>query len=515
MAADLLTLPTEPSALLAEAPKTIGRFATLGEIGRGSNGVVYSAHDPVLNREVAIKAIPLTTDAYFRQQIEANFLNEAKAAGGLNHPHIVTVFDAGKTDTLAYIAMERLHGRDLHDVIASGERLGWRQIAQLMARVADAVHYAHKRGLIHRDIKPSNIFIGRDGKPKVLDFGVAVATMASSEATQRRQLIGTPNYMSPEQAIGRRLDARSDVFSLGAILYELLAGRRAFEGKDVEETLAQVVSETPTPIEQLRPDAPPELIAIANRSLAKNVDERYQTAGEMRNDLARFTGSRPGSSARTHSSRTSAGSVRRPLLARWTWAHSALAASTCAALAVLAWLLLQPEATDVAAGEPATPAQANAAAAPAAPAPAREQAPAQAAPVPSTPSDTGTTRNAAAPGGNGTAGNGQAPATTRADTAAAATPAVQTARTQEVRRTRVDTAAPRVTAQASGFVTLAIAPWGEVFVDGVSQGVSPPLTRLTLTPGVHTIELRNGAAPPLAARVEIRPGQTLSLQHRF
>jgi serine/threonine-protein kinase len=508
MAAELLTLPTEPSALLAEAPKLIGRFATLGEIGRGSNGVVYSAHDPVLNREVAIKAIPLTTDSYFRQQIEANFLNEAKAAGGLNHPHIVTVFDAGKTDTLAYIAMERLHGRDLHDVIASGERLQWRAIAQLMARVADAVHYAHKRGLIHRDIKPSNIFIGRDGKPKVLDFGVAVATMAGSDATHRRQLIGTPNYMSPEQAIGRRLDARSDVFSLGTILYELLAGRRAFEGKDVEDTLAQVVTETPAPIEELRPDAPKELIAIANRSLAKNVDERYQTAGEMRNDLAAFTGSRPGSTRRHNVTRSPVAELAGGLLERWTWTHSALAAATCIALMVLAWMLVFPGGTDMQAERRGTDAPpAATAAAPAGgnpngatsagttvPAPANGQASAPGAATPAP----GTASPAAGNGGD-----------------AAAQPAPAPRAPSEVRRTRVDTAAVKAAAQASGFINLAIAPWGEVIVDGVSQGVSPPLTRLTLSPGVHVIELRNGAAPPLSARVEVRPGQTLSLQHRF
>lgn len=514
MAAELLTLPTEPSALLAEAPKLIGRFATLGEIGRGSNGVVYSAHDPVLNREVAIKAIPLTTDSYFRQQIEANFLNEAKAAGGLNHPHIVTVFDAGKTDTLAYIAMERLHGRDLHDVIASGERMAWRQIAQLMARVADAVHYAHKRGLIHRDIKPSNIFIGRDGKPKVLDFGVAVAMMGGDDATHRRQLIGTPNYMSPEQAIGRRLDARSDVFSIGTILYELLAGRRAFEGKDVEDTLAQVVSDTPTPIEQLQPDAPKELIAIANRSLNKNVDDRYQGAGEMRNELAAFSGSRPGSQARGTVSRSAVGELTSSLIERWTWTHSVLAVATCSALAVLAWMLLVSATDDPAPDVQAAASQPSQRAGTAAPR------------VPNTsPAQNGAAGAAGAAGTAGaaraaaptppTAGGATAPGTAGDAPSAASAPRQNGEPRGEVRRTRVDTAAVKASAQASGFINLAIAPWGEVFVDGVSQGVSPPLTRLTLAPGVHTIELRNGAAAPLSARVEVRPGQTLSLQHRF
>src|SRR5512147_1758124 len=191
------TLDIDPAALLTPPPATIGRFTVVGEIGRGANGVVYAAHDPVLGREVAIKAIPLVANDRARSRAEANFIKEARAVAGLNHPHIVTVFDAGRTDLLAYIAMERLQGRDLHGHLFNGPPLGPRQAAALMARIADAVHYAHKRGLIHRDIKPSNIFLSRDMKPKVLDFGIALPR-SEQEPAQRSQLIGTPNYMSPE-----------------------------------------------------------------------------------------------------------------------------------------------------------------------------------------------------------------------------------------------------------------------------------------------------------------------------
>src|ERR1700740_3472127 len=275
----------EPSAAMPPAPKQIGRFEVRSEIGRGSNGVVYAAFDPVLGRELAIKAIPLAGDNLIRRRAEASFLQEAKSAASLNHPGIVTVFDAGKTDSEAYIWMERLYRSDLHDWLGSRNRLAPKAIASMMARVSDAVHYAHRRGLIHRDLKPSNIFLTRDMKPKVLDFGGALAQYNDTPPNASRQLIGTPNYMSPEQAFGRPLDVRSDVFSMGAILYELLTGQRAFDGNQVEETLTRVASQMPAPIDQLNPDVPGELIEIVHRAMAKDASERYQSAAEMRNDL--------------------------------------------------------------------------------------------------------------------------------------------------------------------------------------------------------------------------------------
>jgi hypothetical protein len=481
----LATLPTEPSAALRDAPAIIGRFLLRGEIGRGSNGVVYAAHDPVLHREVAIKAIPLSTDNHFRQQVEANFLNEAKAAAGLNHASIVTVFDAGKTDTLAYIAMERLHGVDLHDFMVGGQRMSYKQAAHMMARVADAVHFAHKRGLVHRDIKPSNIFLLRDGKPKVLDFGVALAAAGDSSGTHKRQLIGTPNYMSPEQALGRRLDARSDVFSLGSILYELLGGRRAFDGASIEETLAQVISDPPTPLARLRSDMPKALQEIVERAMAKDIEARYPTAGELRNALVTYA------EGGTQSRNGTAAAARTPADAAWRIfglrLHPGVALGTLVVAALGAAVAVQstrPVATPgaSAASVPASgPATATPQSLPAAPAPVTAAPPAAAsepaAALPSTP----------------------APAPTRP-------------------RAGPEAARPapaRAVPAGDGFLTLAIVPWGEVLIDGASRGVSPPLTRLALAPGIYGIEVRNGAAPPLRARVEVRPGQTVTLQHRF
>jgi len=283
---------TEPKIATADAPvpmpKTIGRFTILNEIGRGSYGVVWAAQDPVLAREVAIKVIPLAREAQFRTQIEANFLREAKSAGGMSHPSIVTIYDAGKTDTFAYIAMERLHGQDLHEYLASGNRMSPRQAASMMMRLADAIHYANKRGLVHRDIKPSNIFLSRDLKPKLLDFGTALAPVREVRDDGTRQLVGTPNYMSPEQAKGETLDARSDIFSLGTILYELLAGRRAFDGRTIDETLDQVIAAHPRAVERIRPDTPAALATIVRKAMERDPEQRYPKASDFRNALAEF-----------------------------------------------------------------------------------------------------------------------------------------------------------------------------------------------------------------------------------
>jgi len=457
-----ITISTDATPSLEAAPSVIGRFSILGEIGRGSNGVVYAARDPVLGREVAIKAIPLTAENEFRQKIEENFIKEAQAAAGLNHPHIVTVFDAGRTDALAYMAMERLHGRDLHEHLAVGPQLNFRQAAALIARVADALHYAHKRGLVHRDIKPSNIFLTRDLKPKILDFGVALAARSDLDPTHRRQLVGTPNYMSPEQALGKTLDARSDVFSAGTILYELVAGRRAFDGKSIEETIAAVIKCAPAPVESLRADAPAELVQIIRRAMARAPGDRYQTAGDMRNDLAAFAGQREfaGDPPRPPSRTTQ-------IVERSKWVAGTVA-GVVIGVALGAWYLW-PEAPP----PPAPGAQIPV------PAPAGKQ-------------DTGPAPNATpADGPPGSVVASPRPAPDR------------------------KAAPPPAPPPADGTIRLAISPWGEVFVDGTSRGVSPPLNRLTLAPGAYSIEIRNSAGPTYSARIEVKAGQTLTLQHRF
>jgi serine/threonine-protein kinase len=461
---------TEPQVATGDAsvpmPKTIGRFTILNEIGRGSYGVVWAAHDPVLAREVAIKVIPLAREAEFRTQIEANFLREAKSAGGMSHPSIVTIYDAGKTDAFAYIAMERLHGQDLHEYLAGGNRMSPRQAASMMMRLADAIHYANKRGLVHRDIKPSNIFLSRDLKPKLLDFGTALAP-APKDAKDKgtRHLVGTPNYMSPEQAKGEPLDARSDIFSLGTILYELLTGRRAFDGRTIDETLEQVVAAHPRAVDKVRPETPPALVAIVRKAMERDPDKRYPRASDFRNALADFVdGSRaPGTDL------SIAARPPEPPPAQRTGLRILLGAAAVLVAGLIIAIALRPE------PEPPAP-------------------PVEAAPQPVTP---------------------PAPV--------AETPPEPAAAAPEEPRSSDAKAAPRRRGESSataapvrdGTVQLAIAPWGEVIVNGVPRGVSPPLTQLSLPPGAHTIEVRNASSPPFSVRVELRAGETVTLQHRF
>jgi len=447
-------------------PRTIGRFTMLNEIGRGSYGVVYAAHDPVLGREVAIKIIPLASEERYRTQIEASFLREAKSAGGMSHPGIVTIYDADKTDTLAYIAMERLHGQDLHEYLASGNQMNPRQAAAMMMRVADAIHYANKRGLVHRDIKPSNIFLSRDLKPKLLDFGTALAPVAEPMPKGTRQLVGTPNYMSPEQARGESLDARSDIFSLGTILYELLAGRRAFDGRTVDETLDRVMDAGPKPVEKIRPDTPPALALIVRKAMSPNPADRYQKASDLRNALAEFVdGSRPASVDSTRAAATPPAPAPMPARGPLFFGIALLALLGVGGVALfMPYRGPAPAAPDMATPVPIIPPMTP-------PAPAVDAAPS----VPAT--------NSA----DAMKGQGKVAARKRADPVP------------------LD----------DGTVTVAVAPWGEVVVNGTVQGVSPPLTQITLPPGLHVIEIRNGSFEPFVAQVELKPGEKLHLQHRF
>jgi serine/threonine-protein kinase len=463
---------TEPQlvtdAASAPMPKTIGRFTILNEIGRGSYGVVWAAHDPVLGREVAIKVIPLAREAEFRTQIEANFLREAKSAGAMSHPSIVTIYDAGKTDAFAYIAMERLHGQDLHEYLSGGNRMSPRQAASMMMRLADAIHYANKRGLVHRDIKPSNIFLSRDLRPKLLDFGTALAPAPRDAKDQgTRHLVGTPNYMSPEQAKGEPLDARSDIFSLGTILYELLTGRRAFDGRTIDETLEQVTAAHPRAVDKLRPETPPPLSAIVRKAMERDPAQRYQKAADFRNALAEFVdGSRAPVADASVAARPNEPVAAPPRMLP----KVLLGAAALLAALPLAYLALRPPP----------------------PLPVVEPTPQPVIPAPPS-----------------------VPVAEVPSTAAVA-PAEET-KSPEFRvgpRRRSDTAA-QVVPVRDATVNLAIAPWGEVFVDGGSRGVSPPLTRLSLPPGSYTIEVRNSSSPPFSARIELRSGESISLQHRF
>jgi eukaryotic-like serine/threonine-protein kinase len=262
----------------------IGRYRIEAEVGRGTMGVVYRATDTVLARTVALKtvgAFPATAED--AAGFERRFLNEARAAAGLSHPNIVAVHDFGSdpaTGTL-FMALEFLQGETLEAVARRGP-MEWAQAGRVLARVARALHAAHASGIVHRDVKPANIMLLPSGEPKVMDFGIA--KVPASELTRAGEVFGTPANMSPEQARGDALDGRSDLFSLGTVLYQLLTGRRAFTGANLPKILAAVVQQTPEPPSRSAavPAGVDQVVAMA---LAKSPNDRYQTGDAMAEDL--------------------------------------------------------------------------------------------------------------------------------------------------------------------------------------------------------------------------------------
>jgi serine/threonine-protein kinase len=266
------------------APQTIGRYTIEAEVGRGTMGIVYRAKDSLLARTVALKTVgSFPAAAEDAASFEHRFLNEARAAAGLSHPNIVAVHDFGSdpaTGTL-FMALEFLQGETLEAVARRGP-MEWAPACRIGARVARALHAAHAAGIVHRDVKPANIMLLPSGEPKVMDFGIA--KVPASELTRAGEVFGTPANMSPEQAQGDALDGRSDLFSLGTVLYQLLTGRRAFTGQNLPRILAAVVTEAPAApsASAAMPAGVDQVVAMA---LAKSPRNRYQTGESMAEDL--------------------------------------------------------------------------------------------------------------------------------------------------------------------------------------------------------------------------------------
>ena len=265
----------------------LGRYEIVSLLGQGGMGAVYDAVDPALDRHVALKILP--SAAVADPQRASRFVTEARAASALNHPHVVSIYEIGEADGVHYIAMERVDGVTLRTLLA-GARLPVARAVAILADVADAVAAAHSAGVVHRDLKPENIMVARGGYPKVLDFGLAKLRPAESwsedgatavAVTASGIILGTAGYMSPEQARGRDVDHRTDIFALGCILYEAVSGRRAFAGQSHVETLQQIISGEPEPLTGV----PDELQRIVRKAMAKDRDARYQSAREMALDL--------------------------------------------------------------------------------------------------------------------------------------------------------------------------------------------------------------------------------------
>jgi eukaryotic-like serine/threonine-protein kinase len=260
----------------------LGRYELVREIGRGAMGVVYQARDPVLDRTVAIKTVVLSSDPAEREDYEARFQQEARAAGGLAHPNIVTIYDVGNAGGLAFMAMEYLEGEELGRLMANGIAVD--RAVDIAAQIAEGLAYAHEREVVHRDIKPPNIMVLRDGLVKIADFGIA-RLRANDVKTQTGMLLGSPRYMSPEVFLGKRADAKSDIFSLGIILYEMLTGSAPFTGDSVTALMYQVINFVPPAPSTVRSPVPPMLDFIIAKMLAKQPESRYASAREVAVDL--------------------------------------------------------------------------------------------------------------------------------------------------------------------------------------------------------------------------------------
>jgi len=263
--------------------KQLGRYRLLAELGRGAMGVVYQAEDPLLNRTVAIKTIIMTDDPAGRAEYEARFLQEAKAAGGLNHPNLITIHDVGREGDVAYMAMELLEGTELRVLMARG-LLPLPFALDVVAQAADGLAHAHEHGVVHRDIKPGNIMIVRERLAKIMDFGIA-RVRTSDVKTQTGAILGSPRYLSPEQVTGQPVDRRCDIFSLGVVLHELTAGEPPFSASTVTQLMQQIASAAPRPPSAANPAVPAMLDLIVARTLEKQPGARYQSAAELAADL--------------------------------------------------------------------------------------------------------------------------------------------------------------------------------------------------------------------------------------
>lgn len=456
------------------AEERLGRYLLQEILGEGAMGMVYRAHDPLLERDVAIKTIRLEITRAERDDFEQRFLREAKSAGKLSHPGIVTVYDAGEVSNIAYIAMEYLQGQDLRELIRNEQRLAPDQIADIAAQIADALEYAHQHGVIHRDVKPGNIMVLPDGKVKLMDFGIA--RMQTSGMTQTGMMLGTPKYMSPELIVGAETDGRTDIYSLGVVLYQMLTGSAPFESNTISTTLYRIMHDPAPHPSTLGIRVSPGFEHILNRALAKKPEKRYAHAAEMATDLRHIK-----ALDQAHKKIKFIG-LGRPVKLRNK--HKNLSDQTASE------------------NPPHQPAQ------PAAMMPRKIRF--------SIPPKfalwfvmvlmgglfwhyldrTSLPKNS--PENFINAGKNQS-----SNTQAKARPPLP----------RIDSI-PRKNS-VSAQLSLAVTPWGEVFVDGQLAGITPPLTKIPLSVGQHQIEIRNGNAPVFSQTIRIASGENQTIHHKF
>lgn len=514
----------------------VGRYALKYCVGEGGLGTVYAAHDPLLARWLAIKTLHVSLPEADRQQFNAIFLNEAQAAGGLSHPHIVTVFDVGAGDGDTYIAMELLRGKDLRHSLAGGWRPSIPDAALIMRRVADALSYAHHKGVIHRDIKPANIFMVSRTHPKVLDFGIArirqVEATANDGVSRFGDLVGgSPYYMSPEQIRHESVDRRADVYAMGVVLYELLTGRKPFTGTDLDAILAAVLTQPLIPPHELDPRVPQALSDVVMRAMARDPSARTRSARLFSQELRVWLdGQALGGAGDDKASRTApasassrSGATNRAGARKLaetsdhstsSWApyarYAAWLMGTCV-LTVAAWLGWREYAARpalVAVQSPSTGAGVSAPPASVTLKPVTEVAAVSVVQNAPPPSSLPVASSLAA-GESVVVAPVNVPAPARVE----ATNVL--AKPLEAAPKPVAKPMPPVEVKPTGTLFLAISPWGRVSVNGRSVGVAPPLTQLTLPAGKHTVTVVNDESPAFTQTVQVDAGQGVTVSHAF
>jgi serine/threonine-protein kinase len=459
----------------------LGRYQIVRELSEGAMGTVFEAVDPLIERTVAIKTIKLDFSKDELASFEQRFLREAKSAGRLNHPNIVTIYDVGESDNVAYLAMEYLEGQTLREVLDSGVALPVGRAAWIAAQIAEALSYADEHGVVHRDVKPANIILTRRGAVKLTDFGIAVLPMGSR--TQSGTVMGSPKYMSPEQALGHKVDTRSDIFSLGIVLYEMLTGMAPFDGDNLNAILYRVINEEPATPRSFNSRVPSGLERIVMKMLEKRPERRYQNARQLARELQAYqTSPVTGAAATAANDKVDAGAltiVCPPVTNRGRQAKHYFYVAAACAMVVLATalpvILSQDEQQKVVEPLPITVAT-----------PIVPQPPASASSEES--GDKVVALSALEPEME-----------------------MSVDEPQELQ----EPAKPRPLAPASGTLSFAIAPWGEVYVNSKRVGVSPPMSEFKLPAGRHTVEIRNSSFVPYSETIIVAPASKRKIKHRF
>jgi eukaryotic-like serine/threonine-protein kinase len=467
----------------------LGRYEILEELSRGATGVVYKARDPLLDRLVAIKTIERCAPHVKSEVVELCFDRKARFAGRLNHPNIVTVHDMGKSGDIAYVATEFLEGQTLREILDAGVVLTPATIERIAAQIADGLAFTHQHGAVHCDVNPSSIVVLNSGLVKITHFGNAL--LPAGSPTLARNVYGSPKYISPEQAMEAPVDARSDIFSLGVVLYEMLTGVPPFSGTEPDEIRNEVINNSPVPPSSRNRDIPSAFDYVVARALAKDPNHRYQSAREMASDIRKLALEEP-----TTPPMSVAYIKNRQTTQLQPRGVTVLNASS-ASVTVKGDPSGQPHDGSLASGH-------------------RRQMPLYGVPALLLALGGGWTllsRRMPRPEQVTETVESGSPVTP--PSASAEVPPIQKTAEPQTAQLSVASEPPLAETGPVARLSLAVSPWGEVYVDGRKRGISPPLRELELAPGRYTVEIKNTSFPTRSQTVDVSATARLRIKHKF